>query len=226
MIASTFIITAIGWYVTARIVEPRLGTYDDAEASEDLGERATMEPVSPVERRALGFAGLGALFVTLGVLVVAGPDVPVLRLLDGMPGWGVLRNPRFGRRRSRGVPPAAAQRRADHRDLLRDPRVPLRSRDRLDAQRPRRDRRDGQRDPQHGPLHRAGLLRGSVRLVLRLLGSRPDPRRARRGRPDRHAARQPAGLRSVHPDVLFREPDARLGGAPSGRSRRRSSFRC
>jgi len=91
MIASTFIITAIGWYVTAKIVEPRLGPYDEAEASEDLEERTEMEAVTSDERRALRFAGLSALLVTLGVVITAGPDF--LRFLDWVPGWGVLRNP-------------------------------------------------------------------------------------------------------------------------------------
>ncbi|MHC5004712.1 MAG: AbgT family transporter [Planctomycetota bacterium] len=93
MIASTFLITAAGWFVTARIVEPRLGAYDDAEASEDLGERATMEPVSPLERRGLVMAGLTTLLIALGIVVVAGPDIPVARSLSWLPGWGVLRNP-------------------------------------------------------------------------------------------------------------------------------------
>ena len=93
MMASVFLITAVGWFVTARIVEPRLGTYDDAEASEELEERAGMEPISPVERRGLALAGLSALGVVLGILFLAGPALPGSGLLDGLPGWGVLRNP-------------------------------------------------------------------------------------------------------------------------------------
>lgn len=93
MMVSVFLITAVGWFVTARIVEPRLGTYDDAEASEELEERAGMEPISPVERRGLALAGLSALGVVLGILFLAGPALPGSGLLDGLPGWGVLRNP-------------------------------------------------------------------------------------------------------------------------------------
>lgn len=89
MIASTFVIAAAGWAVTALIVEPRLGPYDDSEASEDLGERQAMEPISRVEKKALLLAGLSAVLIGMGIVVVAGPPLP----LGWLPGWGVLRNP-------------------------------------------------------------------------------------------------------------------------------------
>ena len=94
MIASTFLVTAIGWFVTAKIVEPRLGDYDDAEASEDLGESASsMEEVTAQERKGLVWAGISAAVVALGIVVVAGPNLPGSGLFDWLPGWGVLRNP-------------------------------------------------------------------------------------------------------------------------------------
>ncbi len=93
MIASTFLITGVGWFVTARIVEPRLGVYDEREASEDLGERAAMEPVSRKEWKGLLYAGLSVLVVSLGIVVVAGPTFPGSNFFDWLPGWGVLRNP-------------------------------------------------------------------------------------------------------------------------------------
>ncbi len=93
MIASTFLITGLGWFVTAKIVEPRLGTYDDSEASEHLGERAAMEPVSALEKKGLLLAGLSALLVCLGIVVVAGPQFAGSQALSWLPGWGVLRNP-------------------------------------------------------------------------------------------------------------------------------------
>ncbi len=93
MIASVFLITGVGWFVTAQIVEPRLGTYDDSEASDELEERAEMQSIGPVERRGLILAGLSALVVVLGILFAAGPNIPGAGLLDGLPGWGVLRNP-------------------------------------------------------------------------------------------------------------------------------------
>jgi len=91
MIASTFVITAIGWYVTAKIVEPRLGDYNESDASEALGERVSMERVSAEEKKALGWAGFSALLVGCGFVVLAGPEF--LRWLDWIPGFGVMRNP-------------------------------------------------------------------------------------------------------------------------------------
>ncbi|MEO1368098.1 MAG: AbgT family transporter, partial [Acidobacteriota bacterium] len=87
-----FLVTAIGWFVTAKIVEPRLGTYDDAEASEDLGESASMADVTPEERKGLKLAGLSAVLVTLGIIVVAGPSF-ASGFFSWLPGWGILRNP-------------------------------------------------------------------------------------------------------------------------------------
>lgn len=93
MIASTFLITGLGWFVTARIIEPRLGSYDDSEGSEDLEERTTMQPLARREKRGLLLAGLSALLVTLGIVVVAGPVFPGSWLVSWLPGYGVLRNP-------------------------------------------------------------------------------------------------------------------------------------
>ncbi len=90
MIISTFLITGVGWFVSAKIVEPRLGPYDESNASEDLGEQQTMEPVTPIERRGLLWAAVSAALVLLGVGIAAGP--PLLPL-DWIPGWGLLRNP-------------------------------------------------------------------------------------------------------------------------------------
>ncbi len=93
MIASTFLITGLGWLVTAKVVEPRLGPYSDDQASEDLEPRAALEPVSRRERKGLLLAGLSAAIVAAGVVVAAGPSVPMSGLADWVPGWGVLRNP-------------------------------------------------------------------------------------------------------------------------------------
>ncbi len=92
MIASTFLVTALGWFVTAKIVEPRLGPYDEAEASEDVGETASMEKVSATERKGLLSAGISIALVTLGIVVLAGPSF-LSGLFSWLPGWGVLRNP-------------------------------------------------------------------------------------------------------------------------------------
>ena len=93
MMASTFLVTAIGWFVTAKIVEPRLGKYDAAEASEDLGESASMAKVTEKERKGLILAGISAALVTLGIIAIAGPSFPGSGLFSWLPGWGILRNP-------------------------------------------------------------------------------------------------------------------------------------
>lgn len=89
MIASTFFITAAGWFVSAKIVEPRLGAYDPSHASEDLSGQASMERVTRLEIKGLIYAGLSCLFVVAGIVYVAGPFQPP----GWIPGWGVLRNP-------------------------------------------------------------------------------------------------------------------------------------
>jgi aminobenzoyl-glutamate transport protein len=82
-------ITLVGWFVSARIVEPRLGEYDEQLASEDLGERAKLEPISRIEKKGLLWAGFSMFLVTLGIVYVAGPGMEP----GSFPGWGVLRNP-------------------------------------------------------------------------------------------------------------------------------------
>jgi len=91
MIASTFLITSVGWFVTARIVEPRLGAYDPSNAEEDVDHNPSLDQLKPEERRGLVWAGASALLVAMGFVVAAGPGV--FGFLDFLPGWGVLRNP-------------------------------------------------------------------------------------------------------------------------------------
>jgi aminobenzoyl-glutamate transport protein len=79
MIVSTFFITGAGWFVTARIVEPRLGTYDDAEASTTSASAPPMEPspassAGPAPRRAQRGGGLAS-----GSSSSPGPTVPGVR---------------------------------------------------------------------------------------------------------------------------------------------------
>lgn len=84
MIISTFLITIVGSLVSTFIVEPKLGTYDPSIAQEGALSEAKMEPLDATERKALLWAGLA----TLGLsLVVASTVVP-----EG----GILRNPDTG----------------------------------------------------------------------------------------------------------------------------------
>lgn len=83
MMASTFLITGLGAFVTEKIVEPRLGVYDPREASVDLGE-AKIEKLSAEEKRGLSAAGIT--FVILAALL----------LLTIVPENGILRHPETG----------------------------------------------------------------------------------------------------------------------------------
>jgi aminobenzoyl-glutamate transport protein len=84
MIVSTFFITAVGTWVTVKIVEPKLGTYDPSRAQEGAADERTLEPLSVAEKRGLLAAGLASLFV-IGLI-----------LLATVPAGGVLRNPETG----------------------------------------------------------------------------------------------------------------------------------
>lgn len=91
MIVSTLMITILGTLVTERIVEPRLGKYDPADGEENLEQASLLTPIQPRERRGLWAAAAAMLLVLAGVLVLAGPAW--MSGLDGLPGFGVLRNP-------------------------------------------------------------------------------------------------------------------------------------
>ncbi len=93
MIASTFLITVMGSWVSLKIVEPRLGKYDDSNADETLEKNPSLEKLKPEEKRGLKRAGLASLLVALLFVYVAGPSfLP----LQSLPGYGVLRNPDTG----------------------------------------------------------------------------------------------------------------------------------
>lgn len=79
MIVSTFLVTAMGWFVTAKIVEPKLGPYDPTKLDE-IAEPISMDPVTPAERRALAWAGLVALLVSIGIALLVVPQGGWLRL--------------------------------------------------------------------------------------------------------------------------------------------------
>ncbi|MEX0685056.1 MAG: AbgT family transporter [Balneolales bacterium] len=81
MFLSTFVITAIGSWVTISIVEPKLGPYDPKIAMDDLSNEMTLDPLSENEIRGLKWTGVSIL-VLIGVLA-----------LTIVPDGGVLRNP-------------------------------------------------------------------------------------------------------------------------------------
>lgn len=93
MIVSTFLITFLGWFVTARIVEPRLGKYDVSRADESIERSPSLGALTPLERKGLIWAGLSVVALTLLTVIMAGPRTAWVSWLDFTPGWGVLRNP-------------------------------------------------------------------------------------------------------------------------------------
>ncbi len=93
MIISTFLITGLGWFVTAKIIEPRMGRYDIAHADDTVDHNPKLERLTQDEKRGLAFAGLGVLAVALVLVIAAGPRWATGALTEWIPGWGVLRNP-------------------------------------------------------------------------------------------------------------------------------------
>lgn len=86
MVASTFLVTAIGALVSIFIVEPKLGSYDSSRADDSILDDTLMEPLLPKERKGLLWAGVAFLAVL------------ALMALTLVPEWGVLRNPDTGDR--------------------------------------------------------------------------------------------------------------------------------
>jgi aminobenzoyl-glutamate transport protein len=83
MMASTFFIAIVGTIITEKIVEPRLGKYDESEASIDLSIN-TVEKITSLEKKGLRWAGITFLLMC------------VLLALSIIPENGVLRNPDTG----------------------------------------------------------------------------------------------------------------------------------
>jgi len=79
MIASTFLITAIGSLVTIFIVEPKLGTYDDSRADPSVLDDSQMSPLTPEEKKGLMMAGLAVLAIAALIALLVIPESGVLR---------------------------------------------------------------------------------------------------------------------------------------------------
>lgn len=83
MFISTFAVAIMGAVVTEKIVEPRLGKFDESQAPEGL-EKQQMNAPTALEKKALRWAGV-AFAVTCGVLA-----------LTIVPENGILRHPETG----------------------------------------------------------------------------------------------------------------------------------
>ena len=82
MIGSTFFITIVGTWVTNRIVEPRLGDYDDANADPSVHDDQALEPLSTDEKRGLVWAGVATLAFTVVLALLVVPEGAALRNPD------------------------------------------------------------------------------------------------------------------------------------------------
>ncbi len=78
MSASTALIVALGWFITDRIVEPRLAA---TPVDGDTADMPRLEPLTPAEKRGLAFGG-GTMLLLLALLVAA-----------AWPAWSPLRSP-------------------------------------------------------------------------------------------------------------------------------------
>ncbi|RUA08511.1 MAG: AbgT family transporter [Fusobacteria bacterium] len=88
MFVSTFIIAIIGWYVTEKIVEPRLGKYEGDDTLK-------FDEVTPEEKKALRSAGIWTIVLIIALVplyFILGPNflghglVPIIVLFFAVPG--------------------------------------------------------------------------------------------------------------------------------------------
>lgn len=84
MSVSTFLITAVGAFVTLYIVEPKLGKYNVSEASENLDDQSLMTPLTKLEIKGLKYTGVVLLLMMILVSFTIVPEN------------GILRNPETG----------------------------------------------------------------------------------------------------------------------------------
>jgi len=83
MCVSVFMIAILGTFITEKIVEPRLGKYDPAEASEDLSKNKVQQ-LTADEKKGLRWAGIA--FLLTGAVLA----------LTIVPENGILRHPETG----------------------------------------------------------------------------------------------------------------------------------
>ncbi|QQD85256.1 MULTISPECIES: AbgT family transporter [Jeotgalicoccus] len=78
---SVFLLTLVGWFVSARIVEPRLGSFKMTKEQEEelMGEETDdMQTLKPVEKKGLIWAGVSVVIsFALALLLVVLPNSPM-----------------------------------------------------------------------------------------------------------------------------------------------------
>lgn len=77
--ASVFLLTLVGWFVSDKIVEPRLGTYNaEDEDSTAVTDTDEMNPLKPIEKKGLAWAIISMIVgALLALLLVVLPNSPM-----------------------------------------------------------------------------------------------------------------------------------------------------
>lgn len=81
IIVSVFLLTLVGWFVSAKIVEPRLGTFKMSKEQEDnlMGDDVEgIKTLQPIEKKGLIWAGISVVIgLGLAALLVVLPNSPM-----------------------------------------------------------------------------------------------------------------------------------------------------
>ena len=77
---SVLLVIAVGWFITDRVIEPRLA---NTPVDDDTSDMPRLEPLSPAERRGLRVGGTAMLVGLVGLVVWAMPETSALRSPDG-----------------------------------------------------------------------------------------------------------------------------------------------
>ncbi|WP_020007536.1 AbgT family transporter [Salinicoccus albus] len=79
IVVSVFLLTLVGWFVSDKIVEPRLGSYNPSDADEDVTADAEgIQKLKPIEKKGMIWAGVSvAVGLILAALLVVLPNSPM-----------------------------------------------------------------------------------------------------------------------------------------------------
>ena len=87
MIASVLVVTSAGWFVTEKIVEPRLGKWnadtEDIGSDSDKERDAQIQTISPVEQKGLWGALMAVILTGAALLFLTIPEGAILRDAEG-----------------------------------------------------------------------------------------------------------------------------------------------
>ncbi|MGB7370855.1 AbgT family transporter [Erythrobacter sp.] len=77
--AMTFVFLPVIWFVTDKMIEPRLGKWEASRADNAASDEDTDRPLTDGEKKGLKWAGLAALFViALWIAMTVGPGTPLI----------------------------------------------------------------------------------------------------------------------------------------------------